>query len=389
MKKIAFITESVYPYFFGGQEKMIYDYATILAQDHSIKIVTMKQWDGSSTMVKEGVSYVGICARLPIYKKNGKRNSIASLWLGIKTFFWVLCCDEDILFINVFPYFPLIFARMAIFFKKKKPVIIGGWAEYWGKEYWKKYYPCHWWMGVFLERASYAVIDHIVVISQFTRNKIVRAFGTGTKKMTILAPAYIKTNIINSVSVHEKKYDIIYYGRIIAHKHVEHIVNVVEKSLLQGTPLRALIIGDGPDKKHITDMIAIKKIEKNIDLMDFIDDYAELITQIKSAKVMIQPSEREGFGITVVEANACGLPVFVISYPDNASAELVKDGVNGYVCVDEHDLYQKVYDVLCDSNSHERLTTLVRGAITESEPYAFGSMQKKIVAFFTQEKFNT
>ncbi len=389
MKKIAFITESVYPYFYGGQEKMIYDYATIVAQENVVKIITMTQWDGATTMIKDDITYVGICAKLPIYKKNNKRNSMVSLWFGITTFFWVLRCDEDILFINVFPYFPLIFARVAVFFKKKKPVIIGNWAEYWGKDYWKKYYPYYWWLGVFLEKLSYMAVDHILAISYFTQKKIVHAFGSTAKKITILPPTYIDAETINSVPLQEKKYDIIYYGRIIAHKHVEHIVEVVEKSLSLDTPLRALIIGDGPDRGRISDLITIKKLHENIDLIDFVDDYVALITHIKSAKVMIQPSEREGFGITVVEANACGLPVFVIAYPDNASAELVKNDINGFVCTDVHDLSDKVYDVLYGANAQVQLATLVRGALAESELYARGPMQKKISAFFTQEKFNS
>ncbi|MFA5986241.1 MAG: glycosyltransferase family 4 protein [Parcubacteria group bacterium] len=389
MKKIAFITESVYPYFFGGQEKMIYDYATMLSQHNAVKVVTMKQWDGASTMIKDGVTYAGICPRLAIYKKNGKRNTLSSLWLGIKTFFWVLRSREDILLINVFPYFPLLFARLALFFKTKKPIIIGSWAEYWGKGYWQKYYPYHWWMGVFLERMSYGACDHILAISHFTKEKIAHAFPDGKKDIAILPPAYIDAEAINSVPAQEKKYDMIYYGRIIAHKRVEHIVHIVEQFVSQHISVRALIIGNGPDKERISDMIKTKKLEDHIDLEDFVEDYATLITRIKSSKVMIQPSEREGFGITVAEANTCGLPVFVIAYPDNASAELVKNGVNGYVCADEDDLYQKVRDVLCSADSQEQLTALSGGAVKEAEQYTLQVMQKKITTFFTQEKFIT
>ena len=44
---------------------------------------------------------------------------------------------------------------------------------------------------------------------------------------------------------------------------------------------------------------------------------------------MILPSRREGYGMIVVEAAACGTPSILVSEPDNAAVELIEDGVNG------------------------------------------------------------
>ncbi len=46
---------------------------------------------------------------------------------------------------------------------------------------------------------------------------------------------------------------------------------------------------------------------------------------------MVLPSEREGYGLVVVEASARGTPSVVVRAPDNAAVELVDDGVNGVV----------------------------------------------------------
>jgi len=50
---------------------------------------------------------------------------------------------------------------------------------------------------------------------------------------------------------------------------------------------------------------------------------------MKASKVFVLPSIREGFSITVVEANAAGLPVITTSHPDNAARDLIRHGVNG------------------------------------------------------------
>ncbi len=44
------------------------------------------------------------------------------------------------------------------------------------------------------------------------------------------------------------------------------------------------------------------------------------------------PSEREGFGLVIVEGNACGLPVVTLDHPDDAARHLVNSGMNGYLC---------------------------------------------------------
>ena len=53
---------------------------------------------------------------------------------------------------------------------------------------------------------------------------------------------------------------------------------------------------------------------------------------IKSSSVFVLPSVREGFGIVVVEALACGVPVITTDHPDNQARLLVEDGVTGWLC---------------------------------------------------------
>ena len=47
--------------------------------------------------------------------------------------------------------------------------------------------------------------------------------------------------------------------------------------------------------------------------------------------MFVLPSAREGFGLVVVEANACGIPVITSTHADNAAQELIVEGQNGYL----------------------------------------------------------
>jgi glycosyltransferase involved in cell wall biosynthesis len=56
-----------------------------------------------------------------------------------------------------------------------------------------------------------------------------------------------------------------------------------------------------------------------------------LIGKIKASKVLVLPSSREGFGMAVIEAFACGVPVVTVKERYNAAQELVDDGMDGFV----------------------------------------------------------
>src|SRR5262249_235669 len=56
-----------------------------------------------------------------------------------------------------------------------------------------------------------------------------------------------------------------------------------------------------------------------------------LAKALATALCFALPSEREGYGLVVVESSARGVPAVVVDGPDNAATELVEDGVNGPV----------------------------------------------------------
>jgi glycosyltransferase involved in cell wall biosynthesis len=66
-------------------------------------------------------------------------------------------------------------------------------------------------------------------------------------------------------------------------------------------------------------------------MMGFLDNHDEIIARMKSAKICVLPSMREGFGIAALEALACGIPVITVDHPANAIQDLI-NGQNGCLC---------------------------------------------------------
>jgi glycosyltransferase involved in cell wall biosynthesis len=59
---------------------------------------------------------------------------------------------------------------------------------------------------------------------------------------------------------------------------------------------------------------------------------AEKIGLLKSSRILVLPSVREGFGIAAIEGQAAGLVPVVARSPHSAAPTLVRDGVDGLVC---------------------------------------------------------
>jgi len=75
---------------------------------------------------------------------------------------------------------------------------------------------------------------------------------------------------------------------------------------------------------------------------------------MKSSKVFVLPSIREGFGSVAVEANACGLPVITVRHPQNAACDLIADGENGFTCEPlEQDVAEKILAAMASENTWE------------------------------------
>jgi len=73
------------------------------------------------------------------------------------------------------------------------------------------------------------------------------------------------------------------------------------------------------------------QIEENVVFLGFLETDEDLIAAMKSSRIFVLPSMREGFGISALEANACGLPVVTVRSEMNAASDLVEEGLNGLV----------------------------------------------------------
>ena len=121
---------------------------------------------------------------------------------------------------------------------------------------------------------------------------------------------------------------VVFAGRHIPEKRAPAVVPAVRLARRDLPGLRAEIYGDGPERDAVLDAIAREGMNGVVEAPGFVDA-SEVEHALRRALCMVLPSEREGYGLIVVEAAARGTPSIVVPAPDNAAVELVDEGENG------------------------------------------------------------
>lgn len=158
---------------------------------------------------------------------------------------------------------------------------------------------------------------HIIAPSKTTKDDIVKNYKVPASKITVTYEGYDKSRFKpqpkTRIGLIKKKYQIegeyiIFVGTLQPRKNLERLIEAFHK--LSGK-LNLVIAGKkGWLYKSIFERVKELNLEDKIVFTDYVPD-SELPALIGGANVYALPSLWEGFGIPVIETQACGIPVVV------------------------------------------------------------------------------
>ena len=133
-------------------------------------------------------------------------------------------------------------------------------------------------------------------------------------------------------------------------KRVEDLFLVIDRVRQQYPQAELIIVGSGNKGKELR----LRAEGKNIQVLGFVDE-AEKIRLFQRSWVHVIPSIKEGFGLTALEASACGTPIVAYDAPGLIG---VKAGVNGLKVPvgDWASLADSICETIQDSALRNRLT---------------------------------
>jgi glycosyltransferase involved in cell wall biosynthesis len=343
---VAFVTDAIYPYHCGGKELRYHELMRQLANHAEVHVYTMKWWDGPNTVRTESGALHAICRHHPLY--SGQRRSLKQAVFFAFACLRLMSARFDVLEADHMPYVQLPILRLVAMIKRKRFVVT--WHEAWGREYWRAY------LGVLgnlawqIERLSMRLPDHIIAASPQTAEKL-RA-GTRGRKSISVAPNGIDLDAVRAAKAVGEQTDIVVVGRLIGHKRVDMLLDAIALLHASGCPVTCRVIGDGPDREALYSRAQALNVGSAVEFLHDVRDYGELYGLMKSSRLFVFPSAREGFGIAVLEAIACDLPVVTTAAPDNLARHLVAESGQGIVAEDSiSGLAAAIRTVLDDTKS--------------------------------------
>ena len=109
----------------------------------------------------------------------------------------------------------------------------------------------------------------------------------------------------NLPEIKDRKIEIIGLGALAALKHFEQFVEIIETLKKDFPHIRAVIIGDGPEKERLQSQIKAANLTQNILLSGRLPHEA-IFPILKNSKILLHTSEYEGQCMVFWEALACG-----------------------------------------------------------------------------------
>ncbi len=110
-----------------------------------------------------------------------------------------------------------------------------------------------------------------------------------------------------------KKY-LLYTGRLKRYKSVDHILHALAILNKRDRRYELEIVGRGDDETRLKEIVKALKLEKQVHFAGFVDEDS-LVKKYQQASILIQPSLKEGWGLSVTEAGACKVPVIASDVP--------------------------------------------------------------------------
>ena len=174
--------------------------------------------------------------------------------------------------------------------------------------------------------------DRITAVSDFLKDETLRAFGCAGCDVQVIH------NFVDPAVYDRTRYEpelrtaLAGDRKVLMHisnfRPVKRVVDVVRTfaRVQKDVPSILVMVGDGPDRGEAENEARALGVESDVHFLGRIESVAPLLA---SADLFFLMSDRESFGLSALEALACGVPAF--GYNVGGLPEVIRDGVTGYL----------------------------------------------------------
>jgi glycosyltransferase involved in cell wall biosynthesis len=182
--------------------------------------------------------------------------------------------------------------------------------------------------------------DELIVFSDFMQDEFEKNYGI--KPQRVITPGID----INEFSFNnlKKDIDVIGAGSLIPLKQYDVFIQVIACLKKRMPFIKAVLIGDGPEKSRLQNLIESEGLQSNIRLTGELS-HPDVLQWMGRGKVFLHPSTYEGFGIVCIEALCSGADVISFVKPMHTKIE------NWHIAATKEEMVLKATEILTTSKT--------------------------------------
>lgn len=168
-------------------------------------------------------------------------------------------------------------------------------------------------------------------------------------------------------------------GRLVPVKRFDRLIRALATVAATVSDVRLVIIGTGPEREGLQRLIEELDLGARVELAGRVDD-DQLVSLYRRAWVVASTSVREGWGMTLTEAAACGTPAVATRIPGHVDA--VADGSSGVLVDDDEQIAPALVSILTDPELRTRLQS---GALEHASGFDWTNTATRILEALRDE----
>lgn len=232
--------------------------------------------------------------------------------------------------------------------------------------------------------------DIIITISENSKQEIIEYLNVPESKIRIVPPGvdlnvYNKDYAVDEMEMIKEKYKLpdryfLYLGTLEPRKNIEAIVEAFALYKKQNNDNIKLVLAGkkGWMYESIFEKIKNNNIENEVVFTDYVDENDKVLIY-KMSEVFLFPSLYEGFGMPVLEAMACGVPVITSN-----TSSLPEVSGDACILVEPKDVNSMVAAMKSIVLDEEYKNSLIKKGLEQSKKFTWEKSSQKLVKIYKE-----
>lgn len=194
----------------------------------------------------------------------------------------------------------------------------------------------------------------IVTVSKSSKEDIIASGLAGEGRISVINPGVEMDKFTTGEKTNNPSF--VYFGRVQKYKNIGLALFAFAEVLKKHSSATFTIAGEGDDRVSLEKLSKKLGIHASVNFLGRVDNSART-KLLAESWVALQPSIYEGWGITVIEANASATPVIASNV--KGLKDSVKDGVTGmlFKSGDYQDLALKMEEMIVNTKLRDELSS--------------------------------